>query len=140
MVSSQASPPSDSFARTPDVFRLAERTTTLMTQDGGEPVQFNEVTEVALLHTQLMLREGETTTLALFRVLSGPANPITVTLAIEESGEEFLNISSTRLVISEAGGMATATITAVDNEDFAHIDPINIMPSLTGDNVRLASR
>ena len=63
----QASPPSDSFNRTPDVFWLAERTEPLTTEDGGKPVQLNELTEVEPLHFSLTLNEGETTTLALFR-------------------------------------------------------------------------
>ena len=133
----QTSPPSDSFNQTPDVFRLAERTTALATQGGGKAIQFNEVTEVEPLHPQLMLREGETATLALFRVLSGPANPITITLAIEGSGKRFLSLSSTQLTINEEGGTATASVTAIDNEDVAAIDPINIALSITGDNARL---
>ena len=133
----EASPPPDSFSRTLDVFRLAERATTLAAQDGGEPVQFNEVTEVEPLHPRLTLREGETTTLALFRVLSGQANPITITLTIGESDKRFLDFKPAQLVISEAGGTATASVTAIDNEDIAVIDPIDIMLSLTGDNARL---
>ena len=70
----------------------------------GEPVQFNEVTEVEVLHPQLMLDEGETTTLTLFRLLSGQTRPVTVTLEIEEPDERFLSVSSTQFVIIGAGG------------------------------------
>ena len=134
----RATPPSDNFNRmTLDIFTLAEQSTALATPDGEEPVQFNEVTEVEPLHSQLTIREGETTALTLFRVSSGPANPITITLAIEESDERFLGFSSTQLVISEAGGEVTASIEAIDNDDYASIDPVSIMLSITGDNVRL---
>ena len=135
----QANPPSDSFNQTPDVFRLAERNTTLRAQDGGEPVRLNEVTEVEPLRSPLALREGETTTLTLISVSSGPATPIIVTLAIEEPDSRFLSVSPELLIISEAGGAATATITAIDNKDVADIDPINITLSLIGDNARLTS-
>ena len=133
----QASPPPDDLSQTPDVFRLAERSTTLATQDDGEPVQFVEVTDVEVLHPQLSLNEGETTALTLFRLLSGPARPVTVTLEIKESDERFLRVSSTQFTISEAGGAATASITADDSDDFVAIDPIDIMLSITGDNARL---
>ena len=135
----QASPPSGSFNRTPDTLRLAESATPLTTEGGGQPAQLNEVTEVEPLHSQLTLREGETTTLALFRVLSGPANPITITLTIEESGKQFLSLRSTQLTINEEGGTATATITAIDNEDVADMDPVSIALSLAGDNARLTT-
>ena len=133
----QSTPTSDSFARTPDTLMLAERATALTTQDGEEAVQFNEVTEVESLRPQLTLNEGETTTLTLFRVLSGPANPITITLAVGESGKQFLSLSSTQLTIAEEGGAATASLTAVDNENVADIDPVSIALSVIGDNIRL---
>ena len=94
------------------------------------------MTEIEVLHPQLALREGETTTLALFRALSGPANPITITLTIEESGKGFLSLSSTQLTINEEGGTATASVTAIGNEDVAAIGPIDIALSIMGDNIR----
>ena len=131
----QASPPPGNFARTPDLF--SERITSLTTEDGEKPVQFNEVTEVEVLRPQIALREGETTTLALFRALSDPANPVFIALAIEESGTPFLSISPAQLTVSEKGATATASITAIGNDDVADIEPINIMLSVTGDNTRL---
>ena len=133
----RTNPPPDSFNQTRDALMLAERATPLTTEDGGKPAQLNEVTEVEPLHSQLTIGEGETTTLTLFRVLSGPANPITITLTIEESDKRFLSFISTQPVISEAGGEATASITAIDNDVAASIDPVSISLSLTGDNARL---
>ena len=133
----QTNPPSDSFSRTPDVFRLAELSTTLATRDGGEAVQFNEVTEVEVLHPRLTIGEGTTVTLALFRALSDLATPVSVTLTIGEPDKEFLSVSPTQFTIGEKGGTATATVAAPDNDEFAAIDPIDIGLSVTGPNTRL---
>ena len=76
----RTSPPSDSFSRTPDMFRLAERAAALETLEGEEAVRLNEVLNAEFLIARLTLNEGETTTLALFEALNSPAAPATVTL------------------------------------------------------------
>ena len=116
--------------------RLAERSAILRAQGDDNEEILRLEPGLELLHSQLMLREGETTTLALFKVLYNPTTPITVTLEIEKADERFLNISPARLTISEAGEIMT-TITAVDNNDFADIKPINITLGITGDTTRL---
>ena len=126
----QASPPSGNFSQTPDVIRLAEKTTPLETQDGDAVVRLERGLE--LLHTHLRLNEGETTTLALFRVLSAPAVPVTVTLETEENDRQFLSVTPEQFAISEAGEVMVS-ITAIDNEAIAVIDPINITLSAEGD-------
>ena len=82
-----------------------------------------------------MLSEGETTALTLFRLLSGPTRPVTVTLTIKESERQYLSVSPAQIRINEKGGTATVSITAFDNEDVAH-NPVNIRLSVAGDNAR----
>ena len=68
--------------------------------------------------------------------MSGPANPITITLAVRESDKRFLNLGSTQLVITEAGGTAMANITAVDDE-VVNLIPARVALSIAGDNTIL---
>ena len=119
----KATPPPDDFSRTPDVFRLAEKTTPLTTRDGGESVRLNEVTEVRILQPRIMLREGESTTLALFRALSAPTDPVTI--RIGESDERILRISPSQFTLSGTVEAMT-TITAPDNMDYLKVDPIKL--------------
>ena len=92
--------------------------------------------DIEVLHTQLTLREGETTVLSLFRAPSALTSPTTVTLEVEGGGERFLRVNPARLAFSEAGEIMTS-ITAIDNGEVIDIGPIAIMISLRGDNVRL---
>ena len=131
----QTSPPPDRFNQAPDVFRLAELTTALTTRDGGEPVQFNEVTEIELLHPRLTLKEGESATPTLLRALSDLTTPVTITVG--EYDEQFLSIAPTQFTLNGRGETAAASIMAMDNDEYAHIEPIHVRLSVTGDNTRL---
>ena len=134
----QSTPASGIFNQAPDLIRLAELTTALTTRDGGQPVQLNEVTgEIEVLRSRLTLGEGESAMLTLLRALSPLASPVTVTLAIGESGGRFLSVAPDQFTISEEGETATATISANDNDVFADLDPIVIMLSIAGDAIRL---
>ena len=117
------------------MIRLAELSTTLRTQDGEEQAVRLEG-GLEILRPQLALKEGETTTLALFRVLYDPTSAITVTLEIGEADRPFLSVSPPQLAISEESA-PMLSVTAVDNNDFARIDPINIRLSLTVGDARL---
>ena len=86
-------------------------------------MRLNEVTEVRILQPRIMLEEGESTTLALFRALSAPTDPVTI--RIGESDERILRISPSQFTLSEAGEAMT-TITAPDNMDYLKVDPIKL--------------
>ena len=132
-IEDRASPPSESFSRAPDVLRLAEQSTLLTTQGGKEAVRLNEVTNIRFLLSLLRLREGESTTLALFEVSNRPTAPVTVTLEVEESDRQFLRFTPDQPVISEAGEVE---ISVTANDNLADIKPILVRLSGKGGYIR----
>ena len=132
-IEDRASPPSESFSRAPDVLRLAEQSTLLTTQGGKEAVRLNEVTNIRFLLSLLTLREGESTTLALFEVPNRPTAPVTVTLEVEESDRQFLRFTPDQPVISEAGEVE---ISVTANDNLADIKPILVRLSGKGGYIR----
>ena len=108
-------PPSDIFSRTPDVFRLAERTptTVLTTEDGGESARLNAVHTIGFAEKAISIGEGMSATVRL-SISPTPADMVTVTLS--SSNEERLAVAPSA-AFAPGADSATAALSATDNPD-----------------------
>ena len=124
----KSSPTSVGFQQastTADVVYLAERSAVIA--NAGEIIGARGVVEV--LHSQLLLTEGDTIMPTLFQATRGPIKPITITLTVAEANKAFLNIEPEQIVLTEDNKEGQPAITAVDNNDFVNIDPVTFMLS-----------
>ena len=123
----QSNPTSVGFQQantTADVVHLAERSTIISNAVNLEPI----VGAVKVLHSQLSLDEGESIMTTLLQATEDPISPITITLTVVDNNRPAAVSVNPKQVVLTAGNKAfRTTITAIDNNVFADIDPVTIM-------------